>query len=131
MNILEECLRTFFFSRSLIDISGINLPNQDRKILDNMRRKREERQHGEYLAHRVNVLWEQMRDEEKRLTKEQKQKWQNFIREKRNVESGVNHMRLEELRSAFDNNQRQLEEQIRQKDEKVSEVKQQLVDRKV
>lgn len=114
-----------------MDISGIHIPDQDRKILENMRRKREQKQNGEDLAYRVNVLWEQMREEEKRLTKEQKQKWQNFIMAKRNAENGVNHMRLEELRINFDNNQRQLEEQMRLKDEKVKELKQQIEDRKV
>ncbi|XP_027838855.1 golgin subfamily A member 6-like protein 22 isoform X2 [Aphis gossypii] len=117
-------------ARSLMDISGIHIPDQDRKILDSMRRKREERQYGEDLAHRVNIFWEQMREEEKRLTKEQKQKWQNFIMAKRNVENGVKHMRLDELRVAFENNQRQLEEQIIQKDKKVNELKQQIEDRK-
>lgn len=119
------------FFRSLMDISGIHIPDQDRKILDSMRRKRVERQHGEDLAHRVNVYWEKMREEEKRLTNEQKQKWQKFIMAKRNVENGMNHMRLEELRMAFENNQRQLEEQIRQKDEKVKHLKQQIEDRMV
>jgi len=114
-----------------MDISGIHIPDQDRKILDSMRRKREERQYGENLAHRVNVFWEQMRDEEKRLTREQKQKWHDFIMAKRDVENGLNHMRLEELRTAFENNQRQLEEQMRRKDEKVTELKQQIEDRKV
>lgn len=114
-----------------MDISGIHIPDQDRKILDSMRRKREERQYGEDLAHRVNVFWEQMREEEKRLTKEQKQKWHNFITVKRNVENGVKHMRLDELREAFETNQRQLEEQMRQKDKKVNELKQQIEDRKV
>lgn len=114
-----------------MDISDIHLPDQDRKILDNMRRKREEKQHGEDLAYRVNVLWEQMREEEKRLTKEQKQKWQNFIMAKRDAEHGVNHIRLEELRINFENNQIQLEEQMKQKDEKVKELKQQIEDRKV
>lgn len=124
---------TNFFFRSLMDISGIqyNIPNQDRKILDSMRRKREERQHGKDMAHEVNVLWEQMRDEEKRLTSEQKQKWHDFIMAKRNVENGVNRVRLEELRMAFENSQKQLEEQIRQKDEKVTELKQHIEDRKV
>lgn len=114
-----------------MDISDIHMSDQDRKILDNMRRKREEKQHGEDFAHRINIYWEEMREEEKRLTSEQKQKWKNFISAKRNVEHGVNHMRLEELRMAFENNQRQLEEQIRQKDEKVKELKQQIEDRKV
>ncbi|VVC24641.1 Protein of unknown function DUF4659 [Cinara cedri] len=116
--------------RSLMDISDIHIPDQDRKILDNMRRKREQRQHGEDLAYRINIYWEQMREEEKRLTSEQKQKWQNFISAKRNVEHGVNHIRLEELRMAFENNQRQLKEQIREKDEKVKEIKQEIEDRK-
>ncbi|XP_026810385.1 dynein regulatory complex subunit 4-like isoform X2 [Rhopalosiphum maidis] len=118
-------------ARSLMDISGIHLPDQDRKILDSMRRKREERQYGEDLAHRVNIFWEQMREEEKRLTKEQKQKWQDFIMAKRNVENGVKHMRLDELRVTFENNQRQLEEQIIQKDKKVNELKKQIEDRKL
>ncbi|KAE9534304.1 hypothetical protein AGLY_008394 [Aphis glycines] len=118
-------------ARSLMDISGIHIPDQDRKILDSMRRKREERQYGEDLAHRVNIFWEQMREEEKRLTKEQKKKWQNFIMAKRNVENGVKHMRLDELRVSFENNQRQLEEQIIQKDKKVNELKQQIEDRKL
>ncbi|XP_060871683.1 golgin subfamily A member 6-like protein 22 isoform X3 [Metopolophium dirhodum] len=117
-------------SRSLLDISSIHIPDQDRKILDSMRRKREERQYGEDLAHRVNVFWEQMREEEKRLTKEQKQKWQDFITAKRNVENGVKNMRLDELRVAFENNQRQLEEHMIQKDIKVNELKQQIGDRK-
>ncbi|XP_022183449.1 golgin subfamily A member 6-like protein 22 isoform X2 [Myzus persicae] len=115
----------------LMDISGIHIPDQDRKILDSMRRKREERQYGEDLAHRVNIFWEQMREEEKRLTKEQKQKWQDFITAKRNVENGVKHMRLDELRMAFENNQRQLEEHMIQKDIKVNELKQQIEDRKL
>lgn len=119
------------FFRSLMDISGIHLPDQDRKILDSMRRKREEKQHGEDLSYRVNVFWEQMREEEKRLTKEQKQKWQNFLNTKRNVENGVNHTRLAESRIQFRNNQRQLEEQMQQKDEKVKGLKQQIHDRKV
>lgn len=115
-----------------MDISGIHdIPDQDRKILDNMRRKREERQNGEDLAHRINIYWEQMREEEKRLTKEQKRKWQNFIMAKRNVENGVNNIRLEELRMDFENSQRHLEEQMRQKDEKVKELKKQIEDRKV
>lgn len=114
-----------------MDISDIHIPDQDKKILDNMRRKREEKQHGEDLAHRINVYWEQMREEEKRLTNEQKQKWQNFITAKRNVDQGVNNMRLEELRMAFENNQRQLEEHMREKDAKVKELKQQIEDRKV
>lgn len=116
-----------------MDLSGTqyNIPDQDRKILDSMRRKREERQHGEDMAHQVNVLWEQMRNEEKRLTKEQKQKWHDFIMAKRNVENGVNRVRLEELRMAFENSQKQLEEQIRQKDKKVIELKQHIEDRKV
>lgn len=114
-----------------MDISGIHIPDQDRKILDNMRRKREERQKGEDLAHRVNIYWEQMREEEKRLTSEQKQKWQNFMSAKRNVDHGVNHMRLEELRVAFENNQRKLEEQMRQKDERVARLLRQIEDSKV
>jgi hypothetical protein len=114
-----------------MDISDIHIPDQDKKILDSMRRKRVERQHGEDLAHRVNVYWEQMREEEKRLTREQKQKWQNFITSKRNIENGMNLMRLEELRKAFENNQRQLEKQIRQKDEKVKNLKEQIKDRMV
>jgi len=117
--------------RSLLDISAIHIPDQDRKILDSMRRKREEKQYGEDLAHRVNVFWEQMREEEKRLTKEQKQKWQDFITAKRNVENGVKHLRLDELRVAFENNQRQLEEHMIQKDIKVNELKQTIGDRKV
>lgn len=96
-----------------------------------MRRKREEKYHGEDLAHRVNIFWEEMREEEKRLTRDQKQKWQNFIMAKRNVENGVNNMRLEELRMAFEDNQRQLEEQMRQKDEKAIILKQQIDGRKV
>ncbi|CAI6346655.1 unnamed protein product [Macrosiphum euphorbiae] len=118
-------------SRSLLDISAIHIPDQDRKILNSMRRKREERQYGEDLAHRVNVFWEQMREEEKRLTNEQKQKWQDFITAKRNVENGVKHLRLDELRLAFENNQRQLEEHMIQKDIKVNELKQQIGDRKL
>lgn len=114
-----------------MDISGVNIPDQDRKILDNMWRKREEKQHGEDLAHRVNVFWEQMRDEEKRLTNEQKQKWHNFVMAKRQVENRVNRVRLEDLYVAFEDNQRQLEEAIRRKDEKVTELKQQIEDRKV
>jgi len=114
-----------------MDISGIHIPDQDRKILDSMRRKREERQHGEDLAHRVNVFWEQMRDEEKRLTREQQRKWHDFIMAKRDVDNGLNHTRLDELRTAFENNQRQLEEQMRQKDEKVTELKRQIENRKV
>lgn len=117
-----------------MDISsggGTRIPDQDRKILDSMRRKREERQHGEDLAHRVNVFWERMRDEERRLTSEQKRKWHDFIMAKRNAENGLNHGRLEELRTAFENNQRQLEERMRQKEEKAAELKQQIEDRKV
>lgn len=116
-----------------MDISCLhyNIPDQDKKILDSMRRKREEREHGEDMAHRVNVLWEQMRDEEKRLTREQKKKWHDFIMAKRNVENGVNRVRLEELQMAFENSQKQLEEQIRRKDKKVIELKQQIEDRKV
>lgn len=122
-----------YIFRSLMDISGIHdiIPDQDRKILDNMRRKREEKQNGEDLAHRVNIYWEQMREEEKRLIKEQKRKWHNFIMAKRNVENGVNSIRLEELRMDFENSQRHLEEQMRQKDEKVKEFKKQIEDRKV
>jgi len=114
-----------------MDISGLYIPDQDRKILESMRRKREEKQHGEDLAHRINVYWEQMHDEERRLTREQKNKWQNFITAKRNVENGLNHMCLEELRTDFENNQKQLEEQIKKKDERVMELKQQIEDRKV
>lgn len=119
------------FSRSLMDISDIHIPDQDRKILDNMRRKREERQHGEDLAHRVNIFWEQMREEETRLTKEQKQKWRDFVMAKRNTENGMNQMRLEELRMAFENNQKRLEEQMRRKEEKTQELRQLIEDRKV
>ncbi|XP_025419289.1 golgin subfamily A member 6-like protein 1 isoform X2 [Sipha flava] len=126
---IKRRLRSGNTSRSLMDISDIHIPDQDKKILDSMRRKRVERQHGEDLAHRVNVYWEQMREEEKRLTREQKQKWQNFITSKRNIENGMNLMRLEELRKAFENNQRQLEKQIRQKDEKVKNLKEQIKDR--
>lgn len=96
-----------------------------------MRRKREEKQHEEDLAHRVNIFWKEMREEEKRLTKEQKKKWQNFIMTKRNVESGINNMRLENLHMAFEDNQRQLKEQMRQKNEKVKKLKRQIEDRKV
>lgn len=114
-----------------MDISDVHISDQDKKILDNMRRKREEKQHCEDLAHRVNIIWEQMREEEKRLTKEQKQKWRNFVMAKRNVENGMNQMRLEELRMAFENNQKQLEEHMRKKSEKVNELKRQIEDRKV
>lgn len=130
-NLINVFERYYCVFRSLLDISGIHIPDQDRKILDSMRRKREEKQYGEDLAHRVNVFWKQMREEEKRLTKEQKQKWQDFIMAKRNVENGVKQMRLDELRVAFENNQRQLEEHMIQKDIKVNELKQQIGDRKV
>ncbi|XP_050436102.1 trichohyalin-like isoform X1 [Adelges cooleyi] len=117
-------------SRSLVDVSDSHIPDQDKKILESMRRKRDEQQQCEALSQRVNLFWEQMREEEKRLTAEQKQKWQDFMTAKRNVENGVNQVRLEELRQAFENSQRRLEEQIRVRDEKVSELKRQILERK-
>ncbi|XP_050532843.1 golgin subfamily A member 6-like protein 22 isoform X2 [Daktulosphaira vitifoliae] len=116
-------------SRSLLDLDECQLPNQDRKILESMRRKREEQQHCEDLSQRVNLFWEQMHEEEKLLTNEQKKKWQNFVTAKRNVENGVNNIRLEELRQAFDRSQRKLEEQMKCRDEKVSELKREILER--
>lgn len=114
-----------------MDISSIHISDQDRKILDNMRRKREEKQYGENLAHKVNIFWKEMREEEKRLTREQKKKWQDFITTKRNVENGINNMRLQKLRMEFEDDQRQLKEQMKQNNEKVNKLKRQIENRKV
>lgn len=110
---------------------GARIPEQDRKILENMRRKRAERQRGEDLAYRVNAFWERMRDEERRLTGEQKQMWHDYIAAKRDAENSANDARLLELRAAFENRQRQLDEHIRRRDCKVAELKRQIEDRKV
>lgn len=114
-----------------MDISSIHISDQDRKILDNMRRKREEKQYGENLAHKVNIFWKEMREEEKRLTREQKKKWQDFITTKRNVENGINNMRLQKLRMEFEDDQRQLKEQMKQNNEKVNKLKRQIENREV
>lgn len=118
--------------RSFLDLDECRIPDQDRKILESMRRRREEQQHCEDLAQRVNLFWQQVHEEEKQLAKEQKQKWQDFVAAKRNVENGVvNNKRLEDLRQAFERSQRKLEEQMKRRDEKVTELKHRILERQV